>query len=233
MNFVNEMNANKDILGNTPAATEIDEDGFDPGSLDLEDPAPVDDNPGKLSRKLRFDSEALDSSPPGTFVKQFLAPPRESEPAPFVDVFEDFQPETTPLESEEVAVPVEEMMDTMLDDEIDKGTAAPTPEPVVENTEPVEKKYKTSETHRSNSSNWHKKWVSAGVPRASNASSSSTASSETTKVTLTQAKDKFIAEWIKSSNLPPSNERRSLAIKAWMDSSARAEYLAGRAGVQK
>ena len=42
----------------------------------------------------------------------------------------------------------------------------------------------------------------------------------------------FVAEWIRNCGLPPSNDRRAKAYKAWMESDQRASMLAGRAGVQ-
>ena len=43
---------------------------------------------------------------------------------------------------------------------------------------------------------------------------------------------RFVTRWLSESNLPPSNERRMLAYKAWMESSERAALMAGQAGVQ-
>ena len=99
---------------------------------------------------------------------------------------------------------------------------------------PQKKVYKTSQKHRDNSTSWHKKWVSKGVPRGAakaKAKASSTASDR--KPTLAKAKDMFISEWITKCDLPASNDRRTMAIKAWMDSDVRANLMAGRAGVQK
>ena len=114
------------------------------------------------------------------------------------------------------------------------------------------KSFKSSDTHRKNSREWHQKWVKKGVPRSSTSETKETSSekksgspSEPTGSTmekessdakpisnLARAKDKFIAEWLNSTHMPKSNERRAAAIKAWMESSERANLLAGRSGVQ-
>ena len=118
----------------------------------------------------------------------------------------------------------------------------------------IEPEFKTSERQRQTSREWHKKWISAGVPRvtkedmnndnveepsASGASPPDLAPLEPEPVSLEplrnlhEARNRFVTEWIKTCGMPPSNERRDAANKAWMKSSERSNYLAGRKGVQK
>ena len=118
------------------------------------------------------------------------------------------------------------------------------------------KEYKTTQKHRDNSNRWHQKWKSKGVPRTSamtkpkpmaknkakakpktssstTGRSSSSMSSTGREATLAHAKDKFISEWNAKSGLPASNDRRKMAIQAWMDSTVRSSLMAGRTGIQK
>ena len=102
--------------------------------------------------------------------------------------------------------------------------------------EKQERTYKTTPAHRKNSTDWHKKWISKGVPRTQEPKGVVKPKASVSKdrpQNLVQAKDSFISQWIKDSNLPPSNDRRKEAIKAWMESPLRANLLAGRAGIQK
>eukprot|EP00435_Cladocopium_sp_Y103_P045667 s474_g13.t1 len=149
------------------------------------------------------------------------------------------------------AVPVEEMPENLLDDEIEKSS-----KPLEGGVKPDEKVFKTSEKQRANSRDWHKKWISKGVPRngvapkigksakskispkakakgtTSSKSSSASSPSQPAK-TLAQAKDIFIAKWIEGCGMDPSNDRRAAAIKAWMDSVERSDFIAGQKGSQK
>ena len=119
---------------------------------------------------------------------------------------------------------------------------------------------------RENSRNWHKKWISKGVPRvAKDADTKATEKSKKSETTnpkgkgkgieknkkedkkdeilvdpelvpmwnLSKARDAFVTQWIAQSDMPPSNERRKAAMEAWMQSQMRANFLAGRKGVQK
>ena len=103
-----------------------------------------------------------------------------------------------------------------------------------ENTEPNIKKkiYKTSETQRKNSREWHKKWLSKGVPREEKSSEGASGSSSEAP-SLAKTKDQFISNWLLTCGLPPSNERRKKAIQAWLESPIRANIMAGRQGIQK
>lgn len=215
-------------------ATEIDE----ADSLELSerlnaalgDPAPVDPEPGVLVRKRLFDAGALvDDAPPppsGEFVRKYLhdrtdlsndwipAPP---VPEPVVPPSQPAQPDAEPDATND------------LDDE--PGAKATS--------------YKTSDKHRENSRAWHKTWVKKGVRREAAPQEPHDGdvgphhdvgggdSNRERPLTLTQAKDKFISEWIKTCGMAASNDRRVAAIKAWMESDTRANYLASRAGVQK
>ena len=125
--------------------------------------------------------------------------------------------------------------------------------------EDQKKQFKTSEKQRENSRNWHKKWISKGVPREDQSkkvpkpvpksmitkkekskeklgkpatSSSSSLSSKPAK-NLAQAKDFFITKWIEGCGMDPSNDRRTAAINAWMNSSERSDFIAGQKGSQK
>ena len=206
----------------------------------------VDDSePGTLQRKLRFDAAACGlgddngSSPKSTHEVSFEEGEKDGPP----------MDGSLPDDSLEIK---SDVGDAHVDDLVGEN---PTPEvaengpeghngagnPVLEDAldkelEKPERKYKTTSAHRKNSTKWHQKWISKGVPRTQEpkrgAKSKASASTDRPQ-NLVQAKDSFISQWIKDSNLPPSNDRRTLAIKAWMESPLRANLLAGRAGVQK
>lgn len=185
------------------------------GSLEM----PVDpERPGGIKRKLQAEFE------------------NHGDPVPPVD-----QPNLNGEIHESQMKSVGHVEDTVedleslghcLDDEMEKD-AVPNHE------------YKTSEKARENSRKWHQKWISKGVPRVSASTSTPTPSAATAAaapsnpplsdggVSLAKVKDQFISKWIKESNMAPSNERRAAAIKAWMASQERANFLAGREGVQK
>lgn len=96
------------------------------------------------------------------------------------------------------------------------------------------------ERKRANSRAWHQKWESKGVPkkpRVDEPGVEAAASTESVAVatfkTLGEARDHFVKQWIAESDLPKSNERRNLACQAWMASEMRANFIAGRDGIQK
>ena len=92
------------------------------------------------------------------------------------------------------------------------------------------------ELHRESSRKWHEKYVKKGVlrtPPAENSAPAEEASSSKPLSSLQKARDEFISSWIERSDMPKSKERFQAACKAWMDSSIRADIIAGRAGVQK
>ena len=216
----------------------------------------VDDSqPGTLQRKLQFDAAACGlgddngSSPKSTHEVSFEE--GEKEEYLWFTVAEDGPPMDGSLPDDSLEIksnggdahvgdlvgenPTPEVAengpeghngagDHLLEDALDKEV------------EKQERKYKTTPAHRNNSTKWHQKWISKGVPRTQEPKrgAKSKASSSTGRPqNLVQAKDSFISQWIKDSNLPPSNDRRKEAIKAWMESPLRANLMAGRAGVQK
>ena len=101
------------------------------------------------------------------------------------------------------------------------------------------KENRQRELHRANSRAWHAKWVSKGVPRDAReheevpASQPEPAAAENPKCRdMRTACQEFVSSWIATSNMPPSNERRAAAYKAWRESPERAALLAARAAVQ-
>lgn len=95
--------------------------------------------------------------------------------------------------------------------------------------EEIDKKEFQKENHRRNSRNWHAKWIKKGVPREANPKpDTDTDSKKDMRVVCAE----FIAKWIAESGMDPSNERRTMAYKAWMESDQRAALLAARAGSQ-
>ena len=93
------------------------------------------------------------------------------------------------------------------------------------------------DAHRANSALWHKRWVSKGVPRAAAAAVPEGHGPEPVDgqprfATLAKARDWFISDWISKSEMPPSQQRRKSACDAWMESSLRADIMAGRLGLQ-
>ena len=237
--------------------TEIDEESeHTPQVPNSPEPSPLGDR-GWLMKRAPFDAESLDaeigygssleaeigygssndlqSSPPGELIKRFLSSPKDGEA------------EQLPPESLEPALAEEEILAE--EPELPPEISEPT-EPT-ESTEPTgtSQVFKSSEAKRMKSREWHKKFVSKGVERNPKKGPTSKAkAAPKSKVapkpkvsardkydgkSLVQVKDQWIREWIEDCSLPPSNERRSLAIKAWMESSVRADLMAGRAGVQK
>ena len=96
-----------------------------------------------------------------------------------------------------------------------------------------EKTEREREIQRETSKAWHAKYASKGVLKTGpEPEKKSTSSSSAPPATLSKARDKFISEWIETCGMPKSNERFKAACSAWMASSVRADFLAGRAGVQ-
>lgn len=99
------------------------------------------------------------------------------------------------------------------------------------------------EKKRASSRLWHQKWESKGVPKKQKTDESEPVPTAKAKAkaqaapvsqrSLMSARDEFVRDWISASTMPPSLERRSAALKAWMDSSVRANLMATRAGTQK
>lgn len=92
------------------------------------------------------------------------------------------------------------------------------------------------ERHRANSRAWHEKWEKKGIPRSSSSSNGNGEAARGPAVnapaSLSEARDRFVTHWIQNSGMHKSNERRKLAYKAWMESSIRADIVAGRSGIQ-
>lgn len=92
---------------------------------------------------------------------------------------------------------------------------------------------------RATSRAWHAKFVSAGVERKSKKQKTDKEEDKTgvekpaSFSSLTKAKDWFVKDWIARSDMPQSVERRTRSIEAWMASQLRADFLAGRSGIQK
>lgn len=133
----------------------------------------------------------------------------------------------------------------------DAAQPAPVAGPGVDHaTQILEKKRATSRA-------WHAKWVSKGVPRPAPAVAGQVqdagpapvagqdggpvpvagpgpdgAAAVNRPLNMRDHCARFVRRWLSESNLPPSNERRLLAYKAWMESAERAALMAGQAGVQ-
>lgn len=95
--------------------------------------------------------------------------------------------------------------------------------------------------HRENSQKWHQKWVSKGVQSETKIPQNvETPAEEPAAVeqrlpsieSLSEARNVFVRGWISTCGMPPSNDRRKAALKAWMDCPLRARLLAGRQGTQ-
>lgn len=76
---------------------------------------------------------------------------------------------------------------------------------------------------------WHQKYVSKGVLR----NPPSGAKGPSTHSSLQKAREAFITQWINESGMAKSQERFKAACQAWMESSIRADFIAGRTGTQK
>lgn len=188
------------------------------------------------------DSQApFDPESPQSWEKQDF-PEFPAEGQDLVDMLEE-QPDKSqvePSEKKEDAQPVAEMI---------PDSQPADPKPVADrmpdlnqsggsSDQPEMKRQKTEKTdaarelHRADSRAWHEKWVKKGIPR-NPASDPAPPAPGLPPATLSKARDRFISEWIQASDMPPSQERFKKACKAWMESSARADYMAARAGVQK
>ena len=122
-----------------------------------------------------------------------------------------------PEECEEPEEPKTDLLEKQLDAEIEKP----------------EREYKSSEVARENSRKWHQMWVKKGVPRAQNTTKGKEVKGASSAKNLAKAKGEFISKWIQECGMPPSNDRRNGAIKAWMASSERSNFMAGSQGIQK
>ena len=116
---------------------------------------------------------------------------------------------------------------------------------------PTDKQQQQLERKRANSRAWHAKWESKGVlkkqktedaaepeaPAASAASASDSAApaerGPETFSSLHEARNFFVADWIRRSDMPQSKERHAAACKAWMESHLRANFMASRQQIQK
>ena len=108
---------------------------------------------------------------------------------------------------------------------------------------------------RETSNAWHKSFEKKGVPKKAkigDGDSSRPAEPESvagpeveaeaagapygnmpTFSSLNAARSWFITDWIEKSDMPKSNARREAAVRAWMESQLRADFIAGRMGSQK
>lgn len=196
----------------------------------------------QLKRSLRFDAASLEQVDLDLLNKSKRG--KLCEPGPTVE------PEEVEVEPKEVATtPAEPVV-------------PPVVAPVVASDPPADVSAAELKrmVHRQNSAAWHQRWVKKGVPRpqaqdgvAPVASTESTAAassempsemphvSETAErpdavpsfSSLSKARDYFITKWIAESGLPKSNDRRNAATRAWMESSLRANFVAGRDGIQR
>lgn len=251
----------KKFDGNGSPLTECGGDILDDGFLQ-EPPVPVDGNKGCLKRKHQFAPEDIPQSPPCLEEEDdVLHHGSCGEPMPVglesmdpnldeKPLEDDFQPLVTPktpldldvsddeenTESNINKLAGEENTEPNIDKIADEENSEPNIDKVAdeENTEPNIKKktYKTSENQRKNSREWHKKWLSKGVPREEKSSEGASGSSSEAP-SLAKTKDQFISNWLFTCGLPPSNERRKKAIQAWLESPIRANIMAGRQGIQK
>ena len=116
---------------------------------------------------------------------------------------------------------------------------------------PTDKQQQQLERKRANSRAWHAKWESKGVlkkqktedaaqpeapaPSAASASASATPAERgpETFSSLHEARNFFVADWIRRSDMPQSKERHAAACKAWMESHLRANFMASRQQIQK
>lgn len=181
-------------------------------------------------------------------------------PASTADVAEPPASTDEPSDNQVIPIGDENSLGDALDREVENVAVEATDQPAEKPQEADKRKApKSTPKHLENSRLWHKKWIKKGVPRDSSktkktATKSTAASAASTPVaktapkkkpataasaepkpikTLAQAKDKFIGEWIQGCGMPPSNERRAAALKAWMESSTRSDLMAGKMGVQK
>ena len=101
------------------------------------------------------------------------------------------------------------------------------------------------EKKRANSRQWHPKFESKGVLKKPKSEAAVAASSKEPAPlpenppmlasqfgSLDEARNFFVKDWISKCGLPPSKERRAAALKAWMESSLRADIRATRSGTK-
>lgn len=152
-------------------------------------------------------------------LKHFNVAPPEKAEGPLVE---------TPVPPEKVEGPSREVVETPPAAELQTKD-----ESMVEENE-EDKENKKREVHRANSRAWHAKWVKKGVPRDAREYEEIPASQPETAVCrdMRTACQEFVSRWIATSDMPPSNDRRNAAYKAWRESPERAALLAARAAVQ-
>ncbi len=163
--------------------------------------------------------ESQPEVPIGGFVEKYLRTPEvfEASQVENPEVAEMEPSETTQVENPEVA-------------EV-------TPEVATEESEMEKKKQAQLEKKRATSRAWHSKFVSAGVERKGKKQKISeghgVVPAPSSFSSLTKAKEWFVKDWIARSDMPQSVERRKCSMEAWMASQLRADFLAGRNGIQK
>lgn len=168
-------------------------------------------------------------------------------PASQLDQQESLEPPASQLDQESLEPPAEqELPEPPAEDSNLAEVAEPPAEvPEVPQASPQdaeteeEKRERQKERNRVNSRAWHAKWVKKGVPKQPE----QPVIEEPAPVIPDQndqpvrdmrvACREFIAKWISESDMAPSNERRTAAYRAWMESDERSALMAGRAGVQQ
>ena len=193
------------------------------------------------SQQFQDENKSTEMMPIGGYVEKYLHTVPSTEAPP-----ETPEMPEPPLEIPEVdEVPESEIPEVPEVPQIEIPEVPEVPEiPEVENeveemSEVEKKKLAQLEKKRATSRAWHAKYVSAGVERKAKKQKTDTEEDKTgvekpvSFSSLTKAKDWFVKDWIARSDMPQSVERRTRSIEAWMASELRADFLAGRSGIQK
>ena len=196
-------------------------------------------------QQFQGENESQVEMPIGGFVEKYLqtAEPEEPEqPEVFESVPEVPQEpevfESVPEVPPEWEIPMEEIPEIEVP-QIETPEVVEEVEETGEMSETEKKKLAQLEKKRATSRAWHAKFVSAGVERKSKKQKTDKEEDKTgvekpaSFSSLTKAKDWFVKDWIARSDMPQSVERRTRSIEAWMASRLRADFLAGRSGIQK
>ena len=188
-------------------------------------------------QQFQGENESQVEMPIGGFVEKYLQTAEPEEPEE-PEVFESV-PEVPPESPEiEVEIPMEDIPETEVP-QIEIPEVEEEVEEPAEMSETAKKKLTQLEKKRATSRAWHSKFVSAGVERKGKKQKTDKEEDKTgvekpaSFSSLTKAKDWFVKDWIARSDMPQSVERRTRSIEAWMASELRADFLAGRSGIQK
>lgn len=209
----------------------------------------------RLRRSLQFDEAFTSGSPAESEVESQWRLDTASVATTPID--EDSYEEPLPFTPKELTAEVAAGSELEIPKNVDEVPTPEVVEPPTELEQPVEPEVPTESTeaseklskeemkrkkHRENSQKWHQKWISKGVPREpKNPENVETPAEEPPADveqhlpsigSLSEARNVFVREWIATCGMPPSNDRRKAALKAWMECPLRARLLAGRQGTQ-